>query len=216
MPKYHLFRATLSFVLVALVASSTSASLVFTVRDTPSGMQLGMTGELDTADLSLQSPADLVFDDNLGINPVSLWTIEAGGDTSVLDYDMTNVTPLSSLFASSTSFTQSPSRNTGDLFVFGNLNDFVAFSFIEAPEGFQNGDILAPRPNVIFEGASVADVFGTNLDAGQVTLATFENGQTLSLAKIAAVPEPSIGSFLSLTGVVIAMRRRRQARGCIC
>ncbi|MEM6691368.1 MAG: hypothetical protein AAF664_18215, partial [Planctomycetota bacterium] len=113
----------------------------------------------------------------------------------------------------------------GDFFVFDeasvmgdNAGTFLAFfspfvSF-EVPAGFQPGDIISPRPDVIFPEFTVDEVFGEAFADGPVTISTFENGERLAFVELVAIPEPSSGIFFALmcfSSLGFASRRKRQA-----
>lgn len=67
---------------------------------------------------------------------------------------------------------------------------------------------FTPVTTMTFTGLTVATAFGTNLDAGAVTLWTHgTTGDTISVAKV--VPEPSSMVMVSLSLAILMLRRRQ-------
>jgi len=68
--------------------------------------------------------------------------------------------------------------------------------------------VFTPVTTMTFAGVTVATAFGTNLDAGAVTLWTHgTTGDTISVAKV--VPEPSSMVMVSLSLAILMLRRRQ-------
>ena len=61
---------------------------------------------------------------------------------------------------------------------------------------------------MVFNGTTIATMFGTNLDSGPVLLYTLDGG-TSDTISIALVPEPTTTALLGLGGLALILRRRK-------
>ncbi|MGJ8695690.1 MAG: PEP-CTERM sorting domain-containing protein [Verrucomicrobiaceae bacterium] len=182
--------ATLALASLGL-SQQASAGIVWLVTHDGSDLTITSSGSLDLTGTSMvfggaANQAGVNHDSTIFINAPSTRIGNAG---TVSGND-----PWVSPFIEASSY-------SGD--IFGTSGTWIFYH----ESGPSSPGVITPVSTMTFDGLSVADAFGTNLDAGPVILWTANStGDTIS---VALVPEPSSALLLGLSTISLLLRRSR-------
>lgn len=198
--KIHCYRditfialATATVVIYIGLAQPANAGVVWLASD--NGTDLILTtdgGSLDIGSLTATSPQ---------VSPGS--TVYLGNSTAVYTLPQSFYWHNFAGFTPNNPWITSTANGTGTGDSFGHNGPDLIW---DAANG-TSPSIITPSSTMIFPGLTVATAFGTNLNAGPVTI--FELNNTGDTISVALVPEPSSTLFLSLGGLAAALRRKR-------
>jgi len=191
-----------------LLSIPTDAGLVLNVSDNGSNLTLSWSGSL-----------------TIGTNGSSTFSYPATSGFGDDDYLSSNGSPTGALSLDGTSFGKNTvgTASNNNPMIISVLRNSNSTNGVGTGFGFLNGSIywddsfgsnpgtIAPTRSWTFFGRTVASTFGTNLNSGPIVLWTHnQNGQTISIAKASAVPEPSAAVLVGLALVGCGLRRRRK------